>query len=120
MAATRSRLWLLSIALIIVGASSCSSVSAPEVRNFDKVAHFFVFGLLATHLHLSGLTRGKLWLTVLVCSLFGFIDEWHQSFTPGRSVDWTDWVSDTLGALTATLCLTRWYLYRHILLFRLL
>jgi len=119
MAATRSRLWLLSIALIIVGASSCSDVSAPSVTNFDKLAHYFVFGLLATHVHLSGLTRGKVWLTVLLCSSFGLVDEWHQSFTPGRSVDWLDWVCDTLGALTATLCLTRWSLYRNFLLLRL-
>ena len=120
MTATRSRLWLLSIVMLILGASSCSSVSSPGIPGIDKIAHFALFGLLATHLHISGLSRDRFWLTVLLCSCFGFLDEFHQSFTPGRSVEFLDWLADTSGAAIAVFLLLRWRLYRDLLLFRLI
>lgn len=116
---TRSRIWLFCVLVLILGASSCSSVSAPSLSGIDKVAHFGIFGLLATHLHLSGLTSRRLWLTILLCSVFGALDEFHQAFTPGRSVDALDWVADTLGAALASFLLSKWGHYRNVLLFRL-
>ncbi|MDQ6982409.1 MAG: VanZ family protein [Mariprofundus sp.] len=44
-------------------------------------------------------------VTVLFCSLFGFSDEWHQSFVDGRQADVYDWLADTLGALLLTITL---------------
>jgi VanZ family protein len=36
---------------------------------------------------------------VLVCvGLYGAIDEWHQSFTPGRDSTWEDVLTDLVGA----------------------
>jgi len=54
-----------------------------------------------------------LWIFVGV-SLFGASDEFHQSFVPGRGVEWMDWLADTFGGLAglALSCLpllwTRW------------
>lgn len=70
----------------------------------DKLAHAAAFGILA------GLTaravRGAGWgaarillAAVVAASLYGAIDEWHQSFVPGRDPDPWDWVADTVGAL---------------------
>ena len=44
-------------------------------------------------------------LCVLFTSVYGAIDEVHQSFTPGRFAGADDWLADTLGAiLGATVC----------------
>jgi VanZ family protein len=63
----------------------------------DKVAHGVAFGILAFCLYMA--TRNT-WFALFVTSLYGLFDEIHQMFTPGRSVDMTDWIADTLGALT--------------------
>lgn len=117
---TKSRLWLALLVLLVVFESSCSRVQLPEnVPGIDKIGHFFLYGLLATHLHRSGLSGGKLWLGVLMVSLFGITDEWHQSFVPGRSAGWQDWVSDTAGAALAIWAHERLPLYRRLVDFTL-
>jgi VanZ family protein len=78
------------------------------------VVHFVAFGFLAT-LTVRLLPPSRAWLAVLAVSLFGATDEWHQSFTPGRMMDWTDWVADTAGALVAAVAYTRWAAYRRLL-----
>ncbi len=120
MSSTRSRIWLACVVTLIIGASSSSSVSLPGVIGIDKLGHFALFGLLATHLHLSGLCGRRLWVALLVCSGFGLLDELHQSFTPGRSVDLLDWVADSSGAALALVLHAHWAPYRRLLEFRLL
>lgn len=71
----------------------------------DKIEHagYFTGGGMCflLGLRLAGLARRKglaILLTVLFCSLVGILDEWHQTFTPGRSGnDVWDWLADTLG-----------------------
>ena len=41
----------------------------------------------------------------LVASLYGIVDELHQSFVPGRVCSVADWVSDALGAALAVVVL---------------
>lgn len=31
--------------------------------------------------------------------LYGALDEWHQSFVPGRTPDATDWLADVAGVI---------------------
>jgi VanZ family protein len=76
------------------------------IDNTDKLVHGGVFLILCWLLHVafrfSGnetLTRNSLWLAVVITSFIGMSDEFHQHFTPGRSVDFFDWVADTTGAL---------------------
>jgi VanZ family protein len=111
------RQWLYPVALagVIVAASGQGSVAAPDIIDFDKVAHFSIYGLLATLVARAGFPGGRGWWAVVVVSLFGLTDEWHQSFTPGRSVEVADWVADTLGALTAVGLYTWWRGYRELL-----
>ncbi|WP_425601740.1 VanZ family protein [Geminisphaera colitermitum] len=94
--------WLYVLLLIatIIWASSHGQVAGPKITNFDKLAHFSVFGLMAT-LVLRQVGIRRWWLALLLVSAFGATDEIHQSFTPGRSADIRDWVADTLGAITA-------------------
>jgi hypothetical protein len=61
----------------------------------DKGAHALVFGLLAVLLYFAS---KRFWLAFLLTSFYGVSDEIHQHFVPGRSVDPTDWLADTVGA----------------------
>lgn len=74
----------------------------------DKVAHtglYTILGLLVARAFIEGdLSRFTQWvfiLTVVITSLYGISDEFHQSFVPGRTPDVYDWITDTLGALLA-------------------
>jgi len=104
-----------ALALTIVVASGRGQVAAPHIVDFDKVAHFSIFGLLATLVARAGFPGRRAWWAVLIVSLFGWSDEWHQSFTPGRDVDVMDWVADSLGALVAVTVYLYWTGYRRLL-----
>ncbi len=74
----------------------------------DKVAHATVFGLLAWLLELAlqqsrpDLPMYRRHLVVLLAVvLYGATDEWHQSFVPGRSCEFGDWVADAAGGAMA-------------------
>jgi VanZ family protein len=75
-----------------------------QIPHLDKVAHLAVFGVLAAltarPLLAAGLTARRAFLVAVVAvSLYGALDEWHQSFVPGRNPDPWDWSADTAGAL---------------------
>lgn len=108
------------LAAVVVLASGRGEVAGPEIVGFDKVAHFHVYGLLALLVARNGFVPGRAWLAVALVSLFGLTDEWHQSFTPGRSVEVADWVADTLGAALAVTLYVRWAWFRGLLESRLL
>lgn len=99
------------LATTIVIASGRGQVASPDIVDFDKVAHGSVFGLLATLVARAGFRGNRRWWAVLIVSLFGMLDEWHQSFTPGRSVEVADWVADTCGALLAVALYLKWTAY---------
>lgn len=83
----------------------------PAYPGEDKVVHFLLFGILALLMYraLTGdlrlALRRALLLAWLTTSAYGAFDEVHQTFTPGRHVDWVDWLADTLGAAAALLIL---------------
>jgi len=107
--------WPLLLATLLWIASGRSQVAGPDIVGIDKVAHFTLFGLLATLVVRTGFPLRRAWVAVLIASAFGFTDEWHQSFTPGRMVEVADWVADTLGAAVAVTLYVRWPAYRRVL-----
>jgi VanZ family protein len=109
------RIWPFVIAGLIFVASSRSHVAAPGIIHVDKIAHFSVYGLLATLLcRLGGNWRAGAW-AILLTSLYGITDEWHQSYVPGRSTEVADWVADTSGATLAVALYWGWLRYRQLL-----
>jgi VanZ family protein len=108
-------IWALAVALTIFIASSRSHVASPDLPDSDKVAHFAVYGLLATLICRLGRGWRMAVFALIAASLFGASDEWHQSFVPGRSCDFYDWLADTLGAALAATCYTLWAHYRSTL-----
>ena len=85
----------------------------PDFKDSDKLVHLICFGILSASWSLwfsrnswraSPLRNGA--LCVLFTSVYGVVDEFHQSFTPGRCAGADDWLADTLGALLgAALCI---------------
>ncbi len=66
----------------------------------DKVAHLGIYGILGSALAWGGLrTRRKVSPLVLVLAGTGYgaLDEWHQSFVPGRTPSLGDLVADAGG-----------------------
>jgi VanZ family protein len=83
---------------------------------WDKLLHTVEYAGLAV-LIFRGLDGEALrpWvaaaLTVLLVSLYGASDEWHQLYVPMRSPDVQDWMTDTLaGGIGTAACVvvTAW------------
>lgn len=99
-AAVLAALWA---ALLFWLSSRPDPLPALTTRLSDKVLHFVAYGTLAALLRAALATPRRapwraLLLAVVLASLYGASDEWHQWFVPGRSCDVRDWVADTLGA----------------------
>ncbi len=97
---------------LITFLSSLSNIQTPETMDFpvDKVAHFIEYAIFAllTWRSFSSLLRSKsaicvVLLSLLFLSAFALLDEYHQSFVPGRQADWLDFAADFAGASAALL-----------------
>ena len=88
--------------------SSISTLEFPDlgINWFDKILHFVVFGILGL-LTSRGFMQMKsdffrnnyAVLGMLLCIIYGAIDEIHQSWVPGRHSSIWDWVADTFGII---------------------
>lgn len=97
----RGALWPVLFALAVIAASHRPQLASPDINNIDKIAHFAVYGLLATLVCRIGRGWRAAFCGLLVASAFGATDEWHQSLVPGRSPQFGDWLADTFGAALA-------------------
>ena len=92
---------------LIFWISSQSSLPTPMLFEFqDKLMHggaYFGMGVLCWRAfgHLNFAAKHRLLAGVLFCGLYGFSDEWHQSFVPGRDASGWDWLADSVGAVLA-------------------
>ncbi|BFH76533.1 VanZ family protein [Thermus thermophilus] len=72
---------------------------------WDKAAHFLAYLVLGLLLRLG---LGGFSLAFLFASLYGVVDEWHQSFVPGREAFGLDLLADFLGAWVGARLWGRW------------
>jgi len=92
--------------MAVIFAVSAQPNPLPEVtaRVSDKVLHLVEYSGLAALL-VRALTReGWGWrdamlAAMVMTSLYGASDEYHQAFVPNRNPAVSDWVADSLGAL---------------------
>lgn len=95
-----------------------SSIPAHKLPKFalmisDKVIHASIFCVLGLLVYRALEPRVKadffswrrLMLAVAAVVIYGFIDEFHQSFVPGRSVDIRDASADAVGGVVAGIVL---------------
>jgi VanZ family protein len=101
-------------AAIIMAASSIPNLSTTSFKlsYADKIVHFveyFILGLLTANAVAGFIGRtGKIfWVSAILASVYGVLDELHQKFIPGRSVEVLDMVSNILGAVAASLIFVR-------------
>jgi VanZ family protein len=102
----RLHLWLppLVYAFLIFHFSSESNpLPALTAHVWDKLLHVVEYAglafLVARACVGEGITTVRAALVALVLSsLYGAIDEWHQAFVPLRTPDVLDWLADTLGS----------------------
>ena len=86
---------------------SSGPISSPTIQAMpDYLLHCGAFALLSVLSFLAvheglrpGIRRGGYWLPALITLLYGAIDEWHQSFVPGRDASVRDWLADVAGAI---------------------
>lgn len=116
----QSRTWALAWVVWFITLCILSSMTHPgpkiDVIGFDKIEHAVYFAIGGTLLLLAVTLRVKnaraalmetRWLRLafpifLAGAMVGWLDEWHQSFTPGRSgLDVYDWLADVTGSLAA-------------------
>lgn len=108
-ATRRTWVWPILLAATIFTLSGASQIATPDIDvqfSKDKIAHFLIFGLLATSIlrvpNIQKLGwRGTI-IAILITIAYGGFDEIRQSLTPGRSVEFADWIADSLGAIVAT------------------
>jgi VanZ family protein len=123
-------MWLRRLALFVALAwlvvlfylSHQPILPVPMVFSFqDKVVHALAYGVLAALLLAArrpgadGYSRAQILGSILIASLYGITDEWHQSFVPARSPDFWDWVADTTGAVIAVLLIAHVIRRRRVL-----
>ncbi len=98
-------------AAIFVASSIPGRAMPPSpVLSFDKVVHFLIFlGLGAVVIW----AWRRAWPAILACAAYGALDELHQSFTPGRSVEIGDFVADAAGAAAGALLILLLQRYRR-------
>ena len=81
----------------------------------DVAGHFAVYAVLALlwerALAGAGAARPARW-AFIIALLYGFSDEFHQSFVPGRSSDLFDVMTDAAGAAFALWLAARWRMRR--------
>lgn len=101
--------WPVLLGATIFTLSGATKIATPDVGfqfSKDKIAHFLVFGLLATSILRIQVFQKLGWrgaiLAALITILYGGFDELRQSLTPGRTVEFADWIADSLGAITAS------------------
>ncbi len=107
--------------LFIFIASSIPSDNIAMLPGFtDKVVHASVFGVLCWLSHVAlfhqdwkFIRRHSLFIAVCFVVLYGMSDEYHQSFTPGRSTDPYDLLADTVGGLIYAAVALRFKLYQN-------
>lgn len=72
----------------------------------DKSAHAVAYAGLGmvvlaalARWRLDEVTPRRAVLAIVISTLYGMSDEWHQSFVPGRSPEWGDVLADGIGAM---------------------
>jgi VanZ family protein len=110
---TRDRLYLVMLAGWVAFTLTLTSIPNPDFGpsfpGADKVAHFGFYGVAGFLFVLwrrevgTGAARAVVWAAIFA-ALLGAVDEIHQQWIPGRSMDFLDWAADFAGGTAGALC----------------
>ncbi len=83
------------------------SLKIPFLDEFLHLIEYAIFGFLAARAFRNSkreiLIKNFKFLAVLISILYGFTDEFHQSFVPNRTAQASDLIMDGLGGLIGSL-----------------
>ncbi len=96
-----------AVALFVQSSIPGEFIPKEGIFTHDKLIHFVIYVLFAISVHRAiryqnkfpFLARHHYVFTILIVSLYGISDEFHQSFVPNRSGRVNDWLADTLGGI---------------------
>jgi len=98
---------------------SSESDPLPQVSSlvWDKILHTSEYAGLALLLIRALFGEGLSWSTsalaaVILSSVYGASDEWHQVFVPLREADISDWLADTIGASAGAFAYMSWWRFK--------
>ena len=87
-------------AAVLFFLSSRPSVGVPLPNGLDKLAHLVAYLVLGLLLARAVSRLGLPPLSAIAIGwVYGFLDELHQSFVPGRHAEVGDWIADALGVV---------------------
>jgi VanZ family protein len=110
---TRGQLYLAMLVVWVTLTLTLTSIPNPEFGpsflGADKVAHFGFYGAAGFLFVLWRMESGKGAAVTVLCAAFfaallGAVDEFHQQWIPGRSMEFFDWVADFAGGTTGGFC----------------
>ena len=103
---TRGRLYLAMLAGWVALTLTLTSIPdpgfGPSFPGADKIIHFGFYGVAGFLFVLwrreigTGAAMAVVWAAIFA-ALLGAVDEYHQQWIPGRSMDLLDWVADFGG-----------------------
>ncbi len=110
---TRGRLYFAMLAGWVALTLTLTSIPNPEFGpsfpGADKVAHFGFYGVAGFLFVLwrreigAGAAVAVVWAAIFA-ALLGAVDEFHQQWIPGRSMEFLDWVADFAGGTSGGFC----------------
>jgi VanZ family protein len=110
---TRERLYFAMLAAWVALTLTLTSIPNPEFGlsfpGADKVAHFGFYGVAGFLFVLwrretgRGAAAAVVWAAIFA-ALLGAVDEFHQQWIPGRSMEFLDWVTDVAGGTAGGFC----------------
>ena len=82
---------------------------SPSFPGADKIAHFCFYGVAGFLFVLWCRETGKGAAVAVVraaifAALLGSVDEFHQQWIPGRSMEFLDWMTDFAGGTAGGFC----------------
>ena len=110
-------------ASVIFFGSSIPGTKLPSFAHLinDKVIHasiFFLLGLLVYRalepkVKPAAFDWRRLLIAISAVIIYGISDEFHQGFVPGRTVDYSDALADSLGGVFSALLIWLYERRRH-------
>lgn len=110
---TRGRLYLFMLTGWVAFTLTLTSIPNPQFGRLfpgaDKVAHFCFYGIVGFLFVLwrreSGQGAAAAVLSAAIfAALLGAVDEFHQQWIPGRSMELLDWAADFAGGTAGGFC----------------
>jgi hypothetical protein len=105
--------------LLFLSSQPASRLPPPAFLHVDKLAHAMLYAVLGalTGRALTVRSARPAGWTLAAGALgvvaFGLLDEWSQTFTPGRMSSGADLVADAIGGWIGLFAASRYYRRRH-------